>query len=110
MPSFSKNEVVLVRYPFTDQSISKVRPAVVVSTPHESADAMVVPLTSRVSGLRRGEFALADWAAIGLHVPTAAKRGLYTVSSRLVLKSIGRLTPADAAKLEQSLRAWLGLS
>jgi len=31
MPNYSKNEVILVRYPFTDLSSIKVRPAVVVS-------------------------------------------------------------------------------
>ena len=30
MPSFSKNEVILVRYPFSDLTAAKVRPAIVV--------------------------------------------------------------------------------
>jgi len=34
MPSFSKNDVVLVAYPFSDRSGGKVRPAVVVSGEH----------------------------------------------------------------------------
>jgi mRNA interferase MazF len=29
MPSFSKDEVILVRYPFSDLTAAKVRPAVV---------------------------------------------------------------------------------
>jgi hypothetical protein len=36
MPSYSKNDVILVRYPFSDLSVSKVRPAVVVNAPHVS--------------------------------------------------------------------------
>jgi hypothetical protein len=36
MPSYSKHDVILVRYPFSDSSSSKVRPAVVVSTSHSS--------------------------------------------------------------------------
>jgi hypothetical protein len=31
MPNFLKNEIVLVRYPFSDLTNSKVRPAVVVN-------------------------------------------------------------------------------
>ncbi|NEQ25078.1 MAG: MazF family transcriptional regulator, partial [Microcoleus sp. SIO2G3] len=31
MPSYSKHDVILVRYPFSDLSSSKVRPAVVAS-------------------------------------------------------------------------------
>ena len=47
MASFSRNDVILVRYPFSDLSTSKVRPAVVVGAPHTSVDAIIVPLTSR---------------------------------------------------------------
>jgi mRNA interferase MazF len=34
MPSFSKNNAVLVAYPFTDRADGNVRPAVIVSGPH----------------------------------------------------------------------------
>lgn len=109
MPSYSKNETVLIRYPFSDLSGSKVRPAVVVSTPHPSQDAFVVPLTSRTAGLLAGEFVLGDWAKAGLNVPTAVKRGLYTVHEKLVAKAVGSLVETDARRVERSLREWLGL-
>lgn len=38
MPSYSKNEIVLVRYPFSNLSGSKVRPAIVVNASHTSQD------------------------------------------------------------------------
>lgn len=60
MPSYSKSEVILVRYPLSNLSGSKVRPAIVVNAPHVSQDAIIVPLTSRVSSLLPGEFLLAD--------------------------------------------------
>jgi mRNA interferase MazF len=82
MPNFSRSEVVLVHYPFTDLSATKVRPAVVVHAPHSSVDLLVVPLTSQVAFLGDGEFTLADWRAAGLHIPTAAKRGVFSRSIR----------------------------
>ncbi len=51
MPSYSKPEVVLVRYPFSDLSSSKVRPAIVVNANHISRDLFVVALTSKTSNL-----------------------------------------------------------
>ncbi|MEY2855718.1 MAG: hypothetical protein RLZZ74_27, partial [Cyanobacteriota bacterium] len=36
MPNYLKNDVILVRYPFSDLSDSKVRPAIVVNTRHIS--------------------------------------------------------------------------
>ena len=109
MPNYSKNEVILVRYPFSNLSGSKVRPAIVVNAPHTSQDVVIVPLTSRVSPLLPGEFVLADWKAAGLNVASAAKRGLYTVHQSLVIKSIGGLSTSDAGSLDNSLRDWLGL-
>ncbi len=110
MPDYLKNDVVLVRYPFSDLSSSKVRPAVVVNAPHVSQDILIVPLTRRTAPLFAGEFALLEWAAAGLNVPTAVKRGLYAVRQSLVVKAVGHLLDPDAQHVEHSLREWLGLS
>lgn len=107
MPSYSKNEVILIRYPFSNLSGSKVRPAVAVNAPHTSQDVIIVPLTSKISPLLAGEFVWADWKAAGLNVPSAVKRGLYTVRQGLVMKSIGTLSDPDAEGVEDSLRDWL---
>ena len=86
MPSYSKTEVILVRYPFSNLSGSKVRPAIAVNAYHVSQDVIIVPLTSKVSALLDGEFVLTDWRTTGLNVASAAKRGLYTVHQSLVIK------------------------
>ena len=82
----------------------------VVNTPHVSQDLSIVPLTTRTASLLRSEFLLTEWRAAGLNVPTAVKRGLYTVHATLIVKTVGRLTHLDAEQLERSLREWLGLS
>ncbi len=66
MPSYLKNEVILVKYPFSDLSGSKVRPAIVVNAPHSSQDVVIVPLTSKTTALFAGEFVLAEWKKAGL--------------------------------------------
>jgi mRNA interferase MazF len=109
MPSYSKNDVVLVRYPFSDLSSSKVRPAVVVSAPHSSKDFFIVALTSKTDSLLEGEFLLSNWSEAGLNAATAVKRGLYTVYDGLIIKVIGSLSEADAERLKLSLQSWLGL-
>ena len=109
MPSYSRNDVLLVRYPFTDLSGVKVRPAIVVHAPHPSQDSFVVPLTSRLVALQPGEFILADWEKAGLNVPSAVKRGIYTIHPSLIVKSLGHLSAKDSRQLTKSLREWLGL-
>ena len=89
MSNYSRGEVVLIRYPFSDLSNSKVRPAVIVSSSHPSEDLMIVPLTSKIESLLPGEFILSEWKAAGLNVESAVKRGLY---------------------LDMSLRDWLAIA
>jgi mRNA interferase MazF len=109
MSSYSKGEVVLIRYPFSNLSGSKVRPAV-IRAPHVSQDVFIVPLTSKTTSLLPGEFVLSDWRQAGLNVSTAVKRGLYAVHQDLVAKRVGKLSEADALNLDQTLCNWFGIS
>ncbi len=109
MGNFCKYEVILVRYPFSDLSTAKVRPAVIVNAPHPSQDIIITPLTSKINSLLLGEFILTDWSGAGLNVATAVKRGIYTVHESLVIKAIGHLVELDLKQLDRSLETWLGL-
>jgi mRNA interferase MazF len=100
MPSYSKGDVVLVRYLFSDRSDAKVRPAIAVSVPH---------VTSKTDALLAGEFVMNDWKGAGLNVVSAVKRGLFTIHQNLIIKTVGRISGQDAGELERSLRGWLGL-
>jgi mRNA interferase MazF len=109
MPSYSRNEIVIVEYPFSDLSGTKIRPGVVIGAPHISQDVFIVPLTSRTTSLIPGEFVLVGWRAAGLNVASAIKRGIYTIHSSLIIKRVGNLVASDSNQLENSLRTWLGL-
>ena len=109
MPNYSRGSVILVRFPFSDLTSSKVRPAIVVSAAHPSQDLLIVPLTSRTDRLQPGEFAMQDWRAAGLNVPSAVKRGVFTIQQSLVIRTVGSISGDDERDLETSLRAWLGL-
>ena len=109
MPNYSRNEVVLVRYPYSDLTNFKVRPAIVVNSAHASHDVFVIALTSKTQSLLSGEFVLSDWSGAGLNVETAVKRGLFTIHEKLVLKSVGNLSSADILELDRSLLSWFDL-
>ena len=111
MPQFSIQcgDIWYVRFdPSEGDEIRKVRPAVVVNAPHVSKDVIIVPLTSRLTGLLKGEFILKNWQPPGLNVASAVKRGLYTVEESLIVKTVGQLAPIDQQQLELSLREWPG--
>lgn len=62
-----------------------------------------------MSGLLPGEFAVTDLQTAGLNVPSAVKRGIFTIEVGPAIKLIGQLVPADATQLDASLRSWLDL-
>ncbi len=109
MPSYSRNEVVLVQFPFSDLTNAKVRPAVVVNDRHISRDLFLVPLTSKTLSLLPGEFILNNWVAAGLNSESAIKRAIFAIHERLVLKSLGFISDDDALELDKSIKFWLGL-
>jgi mRNA interferase MazF len=108
--NFSKGDIVLLPYPFTDLQASKVRPAVVVAPENGIySDVFVVPITSRTTTLNSGEYLLKDWSSAGLNVPSAVKRGCVLVDTKLILKKVGTCSKPDVANLNKALKQWLAL-
>jgi mRNA interferase MazF len=108
--NYSKGDVVLLPYPFTDLKTAKVRPAVVVASEEgKYADLFVVPLTSKTTNLNTGEFVLKDWNSAGLNVSSAVKRGCVLIDAALIRLKVGSLTKRDTSALNKSLKLWLEL-
>ncbi len=110
MSSYLKNEIVLIKYPFSDLSSFKVRPAIVISLEYPSNDIIIVPLTSRNGNLLPGEFNLSMWRESGLNVQSTVKRGIFTIDEKLILQLIGKLHQVDIIRLESSILSWLGFN
>ncbi|MBI2766460.1 MAG: type II toxin-antitoxin system PemK/MazF family toxin [Chloroflexi bacterium] len=82
--AFRRGEVVLVPFPFTDQSGQKVRPAIVLSGEvHNSVrpDIIVGALTSNIGRSGAFDYVLTDWEAAGLRFPAASRRWLRPSNS-----------------------------
>ena len=109
MTDYKRGAVVLVPFPFSDQSSAKIRPAIVVSPNYPSDDLLVVAVTSIGDSLWRGEFAIQLWREAGLIHPSFAKRAIASATNNLVRKQLGQLRDSDLEKLNESLRLWLGL-
>ncbi|MFN9574531.1 MAG: type II toxin-antitoxin system PemK/MazF family toxin [Betaproteobacteria bacterium] len=98
---FSFGDVVLVPFPFTDQSGTKKRPAVVVSSQGYNAnrrDIVIMAITSQVrTPLGFGESMVADWQGAGLVKESVLKPVFTTIEQGLVIRVMGHLS-ADARK------------
>ena len=107
--NYNRGAVVLLPFPFSDQTSAKIRPAVVVNPPHPSNDLLVVAVTSVGEALRPGEFPIQFWREAGLIHPSFAKRAVASVSGELVRKALGQLRESDLVKLDVAVRLWFGL-
>ena len=108
--NYSKGDVILLPYPFSDLSARKVRPAAVVSNGgNKYSDVFLVPLTSKINNLSPDEAVLLQWHEAGLNVPTAIKRGCILIDTDLIIKKVGKLSDTDRLQIDTSLKRWLAL-
>ena len=112
MTGFEFGDVVLVPFPFTDQSAAKQRPAVIVSSEayhRERPDAVIMAITSQVRPEAKvGEAAIRHWREAGLLKPSVLKPVLATVERGLIRRRLGRLHEDDRRALRAALDAILG--
>lgn len=111
--AFQRGDVLLVPFPFSDLSATKVKPAVVLSgaSYHRSEpDLILAAITSRL-GAATGPFdyAFRDWQAAGLRYPSALKPVLFTLAPSRVLHHVGALTSPDLAQVGQRIARVLEL-
>lgn len=110
--SYAFGNVILVPFPFTDQTTTKRRPAVVVSNQNYAAerpDLILLAITSQVRGaLGFGEALVADWQEAGLIKPSVFKPLLTTIEKSLVVKQLGKVSPVDAAALRNVIVQIIG--
>src|SRR5258708_18616346 len=111
MTTYSFGDVILVPFPFTNQSQAKQRPAVVVSSARntERPDLILMAITSQVrSPAGFGEVIVQNWQAAKLLKLSAIKPVFTTLDKRLVRKSLGRLHETDRAALKSAVQVILG--
>jgi mRNA interferase MazF len=110
--SYKFGDVVLVPFPFTDQTGEKKRPAVVVSSERyqrSRPDVIIMAVTSQIRpSAELGEVPIPGWKKAGLLKPSVTKPVLATVEQALVLRKLGRLSPSDRAAVLSTLHLMLG--
>ncbi len=112
MTGYSFGDILLVPFPFTDQSTGKQRPAVVVSSADYNfnrPDIVVMAVTSQIrQSAPYGEIVVVDWKKAGLIKPSVVKPIFTTIEKGLVIKKLGKLTQKDETALREVLQQMLG--
>ena len=112
MTAYSFGNIVLVPFPFTDQSTVKKRPAVVISSDaynRKRPDIIIMAVTSQMrSAAFFGDIAVNQWQQAGLLKPSVIRRIVTTIEKSLVIKTLGRLNKEDRKSLRESFYKFLG--
>lgn len=112
MIRYTFGDVILVPFPFTDQSTTKQRPAVVISSSHYNTarpDLILLAITSQVrASLAFGEAIVAGWQTAGLIKPSVFKPLITTIEQVLVIKQLGNLSTHDKTVLRTVIEKIIG--
>lgn len=110
--SYSFSDIVLIPFPFTNQTATKKRPAVIISSnPYNQnhIDVILMAITSQQGAAAYADnLIIQDWQAAGLLRPSLIKPIITTVEKRLILKKLGCLSAVDQQTLTELLAEILG--
>ena len=112
MTGCEQGDVVLVRFVFADESGTKRRPAVIVSSDdyHRGRqEAIIAAITSNVARLLVGDHLIAGWQEAGLLYPSAATGVVRTIKQAMIERRLGDMPPADMRAIRGNLEQALGL-
>ncbi len=116
MPSttgFEFGDVVLVPFPFTDQTTTKQRPAVVVSSDayhRERQDVILLAITSQQRPLSNVlDVDVGHWQHAALLEPSMFKPLVATVERLSIRRQLGTLHAEDQRRLRELLGKMLGI-
>ena len=112
MTNYDFGDIVLVPFPFTDQSTTKKRPAIVVSSEEynrERPDIVLMAVTSQIHPVAVfGEVTVNLWQQAGLIKPSVVKPIFTTVEKDLVLRKLGTMQHDDQTALNNAIHTILG--
>lgn len=112
MTGYDFGDVILVPFPFTDQTGAKKRPAAVVSSAAYNIarlDLILMAITSQTQrAVSFGEVEVTEWRKANLIKPSVIKPVMATIEKRLVLRRLGALEAVDRLALQTALRSVIG--
>jgi mRNA interferase MazF len=112
MTNYSFGDVLLVPFPFTDQSSIKKRPTVIISSNSynsQKPDLIIMAITSQFnSSINFGEIVITDFAIAGLLKSSVIKPVITTIEKSLVIRKLGKLKKSDCQNLQQLIKLIIG--
>jgi len=105
MTSFSKYDVIVVKFPFASSLKYKARPAIVVSSDlynEKSRETLLIlAVSSSIENKLDFELEILHWKESGLLKPSIFKSALATIEKDFVISKLGSLAQSDVSRMEK---------
>ena len=112
MTTYSRGDIVLISFVFTDEAGMKQRPAVIISSDtyhHRRREAIISAITSRIDRVLVGDHQISHWQAAGLLFPSVATGIIRTVKQSMIVRRLGAISIDDMNAIDKQLRVALAL-
>jgi mRNA interferase MazF len=110
---YNRFDVVVVPFPFTDSSITKRRPALVISETSVFNAPMAMSVMAMITTATHKSWALdvsiSDLASAGLNNLSIVRMKLFTLDNALIVRQIGHLAQVDEDEVLKSIGKLVGL-
>jgi len=112
MTDYKQGDVILVRFVFTDDSGTKRRPAVIISSDEyhrQRREIIISAITSNTERILFGDYLLSGWKEAGLLFPSVATAITRTVKQSMIERRLGSMLIDDLHSFQDRLRNAIGL-
>lgn len=112
MTVYSRGDVVLISFIFTDETGTKQRPAIIISadTYHrQRQEAIISAITSKTDRILVGDHLISDWQEAGLLFPSVATGIIRTIKQSMIIHKLGTMSFDDLRGIDEQLSIALGL-
>ncbi|OIP03019.1 MAG: hypothetical protein AUJ96_15400 [Armatimonadetes bacterium CG2_30_66_41] len=113
MKPFEAGDVVLAPFLCSEETGTKRRPALVLSSGayHTGRqETIIAAITSNVDSVLVGDHVIADWRGAGLRFPSKVAAGLRTIKQQMVERKLGALSHQDFETFRRGMDQWLARS
>ena len=100
---YSKWDIVLLPFPFTDLTTTKKRPGLVISPNkyNNGPDIIIAFITSQLKTEKHiGDYLIEKWEESNLPLPSMIRIKIATIDKSIIIKKIGKLVKPDTIKFQ----------
>lgn len=112
MINYKSGDIILVEFGFSDETGSKKRPALIISTGHyhkNRHEIIIAAITSNTHRILYGDTKIEKWKESGLLFPSLVTGIIRTIKDNMILRILGTLIPHDLQKVQENIRKTLNL-